>query len=142
MTSSSTPERPAIRWEALCLDCADAKELAAFYSRLLGWEITSRDAPDSRQGGAGWIAMRDPKGGVGLSFQAEEWYQPPVWPEEPGAQTKMLHLEIGVDDLEAAVAHALAAGGREAPHQPEDRPRDQLRVMLDPAGHPFCLFTG
>lgn len=142
MTPSSTPERPAIRWAGVCLDCADAEELAAFYSGLLGWEITSRDTPDSRQGGAGWIAMGDPAGGVGLSFQAEEWYQPPVWPEETGAQTKMLHFEISVDDLEAAIAHAIAAGAREAPHQPEDRTHDQLRVMLDPAGHPFCLFVG
>ncbi len=142
MTPSSTPQRPVIRWGAVCIDCADAEELAAFYSRLLGWEITSRDTPDSRQGGAGWILMRDPAGGVGLSFQAEEWYQPPVWPEEPGAQTKMSHFEIGVDDLEAAVAHAIAAGAREAPLQPQDRGRDELRVMLDPAGHPFCLFVG
>jgi hypothetical protein len=30
----------------------------------------------------------------------------------------------------------VAAGGRPAEHQP----RDDLRVVLDPAGHPLCLF--
>ena len=85
--------------------------------------------------------MRNPAGGVGLNFQAEEWYQPPVWPEEPGAQTKMIHFEVLVDDMDAAVAHVLAIGGTETPHQPESRDRATLRVMLDPAGHPFCLFT-
>ncbi len=123
---------PLLRWTGVCLDCADAEVLADFYGRLLGWEVTASD-------GEGWINMRDPTGGVGLNFQAEEWYAPPVWPEQPGAQNKMIHFEIQVDDLDAAVAHALAAGGRVASHQPEDRDQNQLRIMLDPAGHPFCL---
>ena len=62
-----------------------------------------------------------------------------MWPEVPGAQTKMLHFEIQVDDLEAAAAHAVAAGARVASPQPEDRDANLLRIMLDPAGHPFCL---
>ena len=49
----------------------------------------------------------------------------------------MLHLDIEVNDLEAAVALALAAGARLADYQP----RADLRVLLDPAGHPFCLCT-
>ena len=130
---------PTLRWDAVCIDCADAEEMAAFYGRLLGWEIGARDDADDRFGGSPWIALRNPAGGMGLTFQAEQWYEPPVWPEEPGAQTKMIHLDIAVDDLEAAVAHAVAAGAREAPHQPPDR-SDDLRVMLDPAGHPFCLY--
>jgi catechol 2,3-dioxygenase-like lactoylglutathione lyase family enzyme len=113
----------------VCLDCADAEELASFYGRLLGWEETGRDGPE-------WISMRDPAGGVGLIFQAEAAYRPPVWPERPNGQDKMLHIEIQVDDFDAAVAHAVACGARIAEHQPQ---RD-VRVMLDPAGHPFCLF--
>jgi catechol 2,3-dioxygenase-like lactoylglutathione lyase family enzyme len=131
--------RPSIRLEGVCMDCADAEELAGFYRRLLGWEVAFRDEPATRQGGSGWISLRNPSGGIGLSFQAEEWYEPPVWPEEPGAQTKMIHFEITVDDLEAAVAQVVAAGGKVAPHQPADRAKDELRVMLDPAGHPLCL---
>ena len=53
----------------------------------------------------------------------------------------MLHFEVQVQDLEAAVARALEVGGTEAPWQPPDRNRDRLRVMLDPAGHPLCLFV-
>lgn len=59
-----------------------------------------------------------------------------MWPEQPGEQAKMVHLDIKVNDLDAAVAYALAAGARLAKHQPQ---RD-VRVLLDPAGHPFCLF--
>ena len=128
-----------ISWRGVCLDCLDAEELAAFYERILGWPITWRDMPEDRQGGAGWIGMRDPEGGVNLSFQAEPWYEPPTWPEEPGAQAKMIHFEMSVDDLDAAVAEVIAAGGRQAPNQPSDRDATRLRIMLDPAGHPFCL---
>jgi catechol 2,3-dioxygenase-like lactoylglutathione lyase family enzyme len=131
----ATPEpRPGLRWRGLCLDCADAEELAAFYARVLGWEIAARDED------GGWILLRSPEGGVTLSFQAEDWYRPPVWPEQSDAQAKMLHLEIEVDDVDAAVATVVAAGGRIAPNQPPDRDPRQLRVMLDPAGHPFCLY--
>ncbi len=49
----------------------------------------------------------------------------------------MIHLDIGVDDLDAGVAWALGAGATVAEHQPQDG----VRVMIDPAGHPFCLFT-
>jgi catechol 2,3-dioxygenase-like lactoylglutathione lyase family enzyme len=80
--------------------------------------------------------MPNPGGGTGLSFQAESGYREPTWPERIEGQDKMLHLDIRVGDLEAAVAHALAAGARLAEHQP----RDRVRVLLDPAGHLFCLF--
>ena len=128
-----------IRWGGVCMDCFDAEELANFYAGLLGWEIAHRDMPENRRGGAGWIALRDPDGRVGLSFQAEEWYTPPVWPEAPDEQTKMIHFEMSVDDVEAAVARVLALGRREASHQPADRDQTSIRIMLDPAGHPFCL---
>jgi hypothetical protein len=76
--------------------------------------------------------------GVGsLSVQKAEVYEPPVWPPEPGRQGMQLHLEVEVTDLQAAVAHAVELGARVAEHQPQD----DVRVMLDPAGHPFSLYT-
>lgn len=125
---------PMIGWTTLTIDCADAEELGSFYAELFGWEITARD-------GAGWLQLRDPKGGVGLNIQAEAGYEPPIWPERSGRQAKMMHLEVLVDDLDDAVRQVLASGGTEATHQPADRDRTRLRVMLDPAGHPFCLFV-
>ena len=49
----------------------------------------------------------------------------------------MAHLEILVDDLDAAVAVAVAAGATVAEFQPQDG----VRVCLDPDGHPFCLYV-
>ena len=112
------------------LSAPDPLVLATFYGKLLNWQITVAE-PD-------WILMRDPKGGVGLAFQREEHYTRPVWPARPDGQQMMMHLEIRVDDLDVAVAHATACGARLAEYQPQD----DVRVCLDPAGHPFCLWLG
>lgn len=124
--------RPAVRWTGVCIDCRDAEEMAHFYRHLLGWDVTARDGDD-------WVQLGDPTCGVHLNIQAESSYEAPTWPETPGAQAKMLHLELLVEDLELAVTHAIASGATEAIHQPSDRDQARLRVMLDPAGHPFCL---
>jgi hypothetical protein len=50
----------------------------------------------------------------------------------------MLHLDFEVSDLEQAVAHAIELGGELADFQPHD----DVRVILDPDGHPFCLYVG
>jgi hypothetical protein len=88
-----------------------------------------------------WAMLGDPAAGMNINIQAEDWYVPPSWPEQDGAQTKMMHFEIEVDHVAGAVARAIACGAREAPSQPEDRDLSMLRVMLDPAGHPFCLWS-
>jgi catechol 2,3-dioxygenase-like lactoylglutathione lyase family enzyme len=112
------------------IDAPDANALADFYRRLLGW-TASTDEP-------GWVILQPPGGGHTLNFQTEERYMRPVWPAGPGDQQMMMHLEIEVDDLEASVAHPVEAGATLADFQPQD----DVRVCLDPAGHPFCLFLG
>ena len=106
----------------------DPHVLAAFYAGLLGWEIGRAEDDD--------VWLRPPDGGRGLSFQRETAYQRPTWPAGPGDQQMMMHLEVMVDDLESAVAHAVSLGATVAGFQPQD----DVRVCLDPAGHPFCLW--
>jgi catechol 2,3-dioxygenase-like lactoylglutathione lyase family enzyme len=118
-----------IRLRTVVVDCSDAHAASDFYAALLGWEKTAVE-PD-------WVLMRDPQGGTGLSFQAEPDYRRPVWPEQAGAQQKMLHLDFLVEDLEKAAAHALACGAVKAPRQF----LDGVIVFFDPDGHPFCLFA-
>ena len=121
--------QPRMRISATVLNAPDPRALADFYARLLGWPIENSE-PD-------WVTVRPPDGGTGLSFQTEDIYVPPVWPAAPGEQQMQLHLDIQVDDLAAGVAWALENGATQADFQPQD----DVRVMLDPAGHPFCLFT-
>ena len=52
----------------------------------------------------------------------------------PSGSTAFL---VEVDDLEQAVAYAVEVGAEQAEYQPQET----VRVMLDPAGHPFCLYT-
>jgi len=120
------------------LDSADPVALAEFYERLLGWAIVEREGP--RPGFPpedGWAKIRSPRGDMKIEFQWEQYYVPPTWPAAPGEQLMMMHLDIEVDDLETGVRWALDAGATPADHQPQEA----VRVMLDPAGHPFCLFT-
>ncbi|MEF9904854.1 VOC family protein [Streptomyces sp. P9-A2] len=76
--------------------------------------------------------------GTSPAFETEPEYVPPVRPtRNPGDQQMMLHLDIEVDDLTAETARAVAEGARLA----EQQPQDDVRVLLDPSGHPFCLWT-
>jgi catechol 2,3-dioxygenase-like lactoylglutathione lyase family enzyme len=121
-------DRPRLELSATVLDSPDPRALADFYQRLLGWPLVESD-PD-------WVTLKPPGGGPGLSFQRESLYAPPVWPASPGDQQMMSHLDIAVDNLGAAVEWAVGAGAVLADFQPQH----DVRVMLDPAGHPFCLF--
>ena len=123
-------QQPTLKLTAPVLDAPDPRALAEFYGRLLGWTI-GRDEPD-------WVTLRAPDGRSGLSFQLEPAYVRPTWPAGPGDQQMQMHLDIEVDDLEAAGALAVAAGAVLAEFQPQE----DVRVYLDPAGHPFCLWLG
>ncbi|MDR3355084.1 MAG: VOC family protein [Synergistaceae bacterium] len=113
---------------AVTLDSSDFRKLSDFYVKLLGGKIV-------HEFGGNGVAVGIPETDIHLNFQNAEGYQPPVWPEEPGKQQQMEHLDLIVDNLEEAVNRALELGAKKAPQQfiPE------ITVMLDPAGHPFCL---
>jgi hypothetical protein len=108
----------------ICLDCEDPAGLAAFWAALLGGEATPL--------GEGVVIVKSH--GTALAAVRIAGYQPPSWPDP--AIPKQLHLDLSVGDLDAAEAEAVRLGARRAGEQPEPA---RWRVMLDPAGHPFCL---
>jgi catechol 2,3-dioxygenase-like lactoylglutathione lyase family enzyme len=113
---------------ATVLGAPNPHELASFYQELLGWDVVE-DEPD-------WVHLVAPGGGAGLSFQTEADHVPPVWPTKGDEQQMMMHLDIVVEDLSDAVVIAERLGASLA----EWQPNDDVRVMIDPAGHLFCLF--
>lgn len=115
-------------WVGIVLKAPDAQLLAYFYRDLFGW-LLADDEPD-------WCTIRVPDAPANLAFQPEEFYERPTWPATPGKQQMMLHLDIGVSDVAAAVEDAVALGAALSKHQPQD----DVRVLLEPAGHPFCLY--
>ncbi|MFI0166622.1 VOC family protein [Streptomyces sp. NPDC017095] len=127
MSTETTPA-PVFRYAAVTLDCADPAELARFYGDMFGLAVTYSTDDFVFLGGA--------DGTAGLGFTRVADYRPPTWPDP--AQGKQAHIEVGVDDLETAEAHLLKLGATKPVHQPQP---DRWRVLLDPAGHPFCITT-
>ncbi|KOV61608.1 glyoxalase [Streptomyces sp. AS58] len=109
---------------AVVLDCPDPRALAGFYAEVLGGTV---------EGEGDWVDLKVP-GGQPLAFQAAPGFAAPGWPS--AADSQQFHLDLAVEDLEAAEAAVLALGARVL--DAEDRSRN-WRVYADPAGHPFCL---
>lgn len=113
------------RFPSFVIDCPDSTALATFYGTLLDWKVDIRTD--------GWADVRADYGHC-ISFQQVDGYTPPKWPTQELPQ--QMHLDVIVDDLDTAEADVCALGATRHPHQPNP---SSFRVLLDPAGHPFCL---
>ncbi|WP_250008945.1 VOC family protein [Actinoplanes sp. M2I2] len=110
----------------IVLDCPEPGALARFYGAMLDWTIdvsADRASACSEEGQQGRC----------LSFHRVDDYRPPTWPTQERPQ--QMHLDLLVDDLDAAEAAVIELGATRHP----DQPGTSYRVFLDPAGHPFCL---
>jgi hypothetical protein len=116
----------AIRLGSVSLECAEPAPLAAFWAGLLGGEIAF-ESDD-------FVAVKLDH--VWLSTVRVENYEAPTWPSDKVPQ--QMHLDLAVDDLETATAEAISLGAEKASVQPAP---DRWTVLIDPAGHPFCVTT-
>jgi catechol 2,3-dioxygenase-like lactoylglutathione lyase family enzyme len=107
------------RLHHLILDCPDPRALAEFYARLLDQPITY-DSDD-------FVVVAPNDRTSGLAFQRAAGHRAPTWPDPSVPQ--QMHLDVMVEDPEAAGMDVLALGAR----------RLDGDVYADPAGHPFCL---
>lgn len=114
------------RLGSVSLDCDDPTGLATFWAEFLGGEIafTSDD----------FVAVKTAR--MWISAVRVAHYLAPTWPESD--RPKQIHLDLAVDDLDLAQEEAVRLGARVAVEQPSP---ERWRVLLDPAGHPFCLST-
>jgi len=111
------------RFPSIVIDCPDPAALANFYGAMLNWKVEVRP---------GWAETRAEYGQC-ITFQQVESPNRPQWPGQDVPQ--QMHLDVIVDDLDAAEAAVLDLGATKHEHQPGT----SFRVFLDPAGHPFCL---
>lgn len=118
-----------MRLTSTVLAAPDAHALAAFYRRLLGWSTAEEED--------GWVRLTPADGHAGIAFSTDPDFVRPVWPASGDDQRRTQHLDIEVEDLEAAEAHARSCGAVPAGYQPNDG----VSVHFDPAGHPFCLWV-
>jgi catechol 2,3-dioxygenase-like lactoylglutathione lyase family enzyme len=113
---------PVMGLYAVTIDAPDAAGLAHFYADLLGMEVTY-------EGPEGGLASGD---GKNLMFQQINDYNRPQWPDPEHPQ--QAHLDIFVDDLDAAQARAVELGATVLRGDSK-----QFRTLADPAGHPFDI---
>ena len=107
------------RLHHLVVDCPDPRALAAFWSALLEQPITY-DSDD-------FVVVAASDTTSGLAFQRAPDNRPATWPDP--AVPQQMHLDVMVEDVDAAAPRVLALGAR----------RLDGDVFADPAGHPFCL---
>ncbi len=106
----------AVRLGSVSLDCADAREPARFYARLLGVEV-----PYETDGFAA-IEVE----GIWLSMFKVDSYRAPTWPDD--TVPKHVHLDLAVTDLVKAEEAAVATGATRISVQPN---AGQWIVMRD-----------
>ena len=97
---------------------------------LRGWAIWHQDEDDA--------ALDLGEGMLTRASRATPGYVRPVWPAETGSQQMRLDVDFEVTDLEAEAARAVQL----AAELPYPQPQKNVRVLLNPAGHPFCPYTG
>jgi catechol 2,3-dioxygenase-like lactoylglutathione lyase family enzyme len=136
----SADTRPPRLWaNAITIGTSRPHDLAHFYARLLDLPVTADDPAvpgDPIRGG--WAQVKPPGGaGMTLNFEYERYFTRPTWPSTEDSQNPTQHLDIQVDDLEASVSWAISLGATLAEFQPQD----DVRVLFDLDGHPFCLFV-
>ena len=111
------------RLHHVVIDCPDPAALAGFYSELLGLPVTFTSAD--------WVVIAHDDTTSGIAFQLAPDHESPQWPDPHHPQ--QFHIDVMVDDVEAAKPKVLALGARRLPS------KDDSHVYADPAGHPFCL---
>ena len=114
-------------WWAVTVDCEDPRRVAEFWAALLDCPVleVGADRP-------GWLRLQ-PLGPDGPFLNLQ-----PV--DEPKVGKVRLHLDVLVDDPDAAVAQVVELGGSDTGVR-EALPRGRIAVMRDPEGNEFCLLS-
>ena len=143
--SDGPDDDPAVTLVAVVLDTTDARRLAEFYRRLLGFEYDPGHAPpppgSSDPKGEEWLVLHDPRGSMRLSFQQVAELPSATWPSGPVPQ--QLHLDLtvtGHDELRRQQVVVEEMGGVVLDDRSDDD-ADPLVVFADPDGHPFCIIV-
>lgn len=107
---------------SVVVNTVDPDKLAGFWSELLNVGIARRSGPYFI-----WLEPQH-KGGISVAFQKVD---------SPTNGRRRLHLDMSVDDLEAAVQRAIALGASRV----EDHTAGDFSwvVLADPDGNEFCF---
>ena len=121
-TADDSTTAPVAALAMVTLDAPNAAVLGEFYSSVLGWPIAYTDE--------NYAMLTGPSHALGIGTIPD--YQRPSWPDDGH---KQFHLDLAADDIQAAADRCVELGATRA----EPQPGETWVVLLDPAGHPFCI---
>ncbi|OYX34955.1 MAG: glyoxalase [Caulobacterales bacterium 32-69-10] len=113
------------------VDVPDIKRGVAFYTQAFGLTVRRRFGRDGVEL-AGWPAalflLKKDAGTIGAGSQ----------PRDYGRHWTPVHLDVVVEDIDAALARAVAAGAV-VEHAVEAAVWGKIAMLADPFGHGLCL---
>ncbi len=110
-------------------DCHDPERLAEFWGAVLGVEVEDRFGNPPQYVN---LAPATPDG-PRVCFQRV--------PEAKVTKNRV-HLDVAVQDVDAAASRITELGGRRLPHEDYHEDGYSWRIMADPEGNEFCLIYG
>jgi predicted enzyme related to lactoylglutathione lyase len=114
----------------LVFDAADLAAESRFWGGVLNGTVKVYDR---------WhMVFLDEKPVLGIQLAPD--HIPPDWPDGQHQQ-QQIHLDLWVDDAEAAHSEVTSLGAELLQPEQDETPEtvDNYRVYADPAGHPFCI---
>lgn len=105
----------------IVVDCANPIALARFWQALIGGEVVEEDDD--------WIVLDGDDDGFYIGFQRV--------PERKTGKNRV-HLDVEVDEIDAAVDDAEQLGARKIGGIVDDG-NGPFQVMADPEGNEFCF---
>jgi len=117
--------------QVVVFDAADLNAESAFWAGVLGGRVIADDD---------WHSVVDADGAWRVGVQLAPDHVPPDWPA--GTPGQQLHLDLHVDDLQAAHDEVMALGATLLQAADDPAAVEGFQVYADPAGHPFCLCWG
>ena len=112
--------------QIIVFDAADLAAESTFWAGLLDGTVEAEDD---------WHTVMV-EGEPRLGFQLAPNHIPPDWPDGTPQQ---IHLDLYIDDLDAAHEHATSLGAKLLKPADDPAAASGFQVYADPAGHPFCL---
>lgn len=112
--------------QVVVFDAADLTAESNFWAGVLGGTVDTEDD---------WhMVLVDGRARVGVQLAPD--HTPPQWPDGAPQQ---IHLDLWVEDIDAAHDEVMALGARLLQGAADNDQPDNFQVYADPAGHPFCL---
>ena len=110
-------------------DTADLGAESTFWAGILGGTVTGDDE---------WHTV-SVDGEPQLAFQLAPNHVPPDWPD---GEPQQIHLDLHIDDAQAAHDEVVGLGARRLTGTDVITKPRGFQVYADPSGHPFCLCWG